>query len=332
MARRILFFLALSILQLFPLTALYAETPKETVVVAQFGKEKFLLYLPFYIAMEEGLFAKRGLEIDLRFAGNDDQIFATVISGSALFGVGDPVFAAIAKDRGGPGKIVAMMIIKLGLSGYTNKKEVPDIHEPTDLKGLRIASLPKPATTYTLLTEIIRKFDLAATGTTLVEAAIGGQLAVLEAGQADMAVDLEPTVSLVESKGYRVNALIDKFTDSQAITGLSTLETTIENRPDLVQKMVSALQEAMVLFYSDKNIAFRVSKRLFPTLDDQVINNALKRMVVSEMYPRSVVVGDSYWQRSLKTRLDSGELKKPQATSVTVDNSFAEKARKEFGL
>jgi ABC-type nitrate/sulfonate/bicarbonate transport system substrate-binding protein len=35
----------------------------DKVVIAQFGKEKFLLYLPLYVAMEEGLFLKRGLEV-----------------------------------------------------------------------------------------------------------------------------------------------------------------------------------------------------------------------------------------------------------------------------
>jgi ABC-type nitrate/sulfonate/bicarbonate transport system substrate-binding protein len=69
----------------------------EKVVIAQFGQAKFLLYLPLYIAMEEGLFAKRGMDVSLKFAGNDDQIFAAVLGGSADFGMGDPVFTAISK-------------------------------------------------------------------------------------------------------------------------------------------------------------------------------------------------------------------------------------------
>jgi len=208
---------------------------KERVVIAQYGKEKFLLYLPLYIAMEEGLFAKRGIEIDLRFAGNDDQIFATVISGSAQFGVGDPVFAAISREKGGPGKIVAMMVTRLGLSGYTNKASVPDIVNARDATGLRIGSLPAPSTMYTLLTEFVRNNKLQ--GTKITQAAIGAQLAALEAGTVDVAVDLEPSVSLAESKGYRVNFLFDRFTETQAITGISTLESTIQARPDLVQKI-----------------------------------------------------------------------------------------------
>jgi len=300
---------------------------KERVVIAQYGKEKFLLYLPLYIAMEEGLFAKRGIEIDLRFAGNDDQIFATVISGSAQFGVGDPVFAAISREKGGPGKIVAMMVTRLGLSGYTNKASVPDIVNARDATGLRIGSLPAPSTMYTLLTEFVRNNKLQ--GTKITQAAIGAQLAALEAGTVDVAVDLEPSVSLAESKGYRVNFLFDRFTETQAITGISTLESTIQARPDLVQKIVAGLQDGLNHLHSDVGVPLRVAKKLFPNLSDAVIQKAVGRMLDQSVYPRSVKVDNSYWQRTLKTRLESGELKRPQTIDVAVDNSFADEANRE---
>ncbi len=303
-----------------------AEDAREKVVIAQYGKEKFLLYLPLYVAMEEGIFAKNGLDIQLQFAGNDDQIFATVISGAATFGVGDPVFAAISREKGGPGRIVAMMVTRIGLSGYTNKASLPDVVEPKDAKGLRIGSLPAPSTTYTLLREFVRNNHLEATGTTVVQAAIGAQLAALEAGQVDVAVDLEPTVSIAESKGYRVNFPFDRFTEPQAITGISTLESTITSRPELVQKVVSSLQEALDLIHSNREVGERVSRKLFPTLSEKVVQSALNRMLSVGVYPKSVRIEDGYWQRTLKTRLDSGDLKRPQPTEYTVDNRFAEKA------
>ncbi len=301
----------------------------EKVVVAQFGKERFLLYLPLYIAMEEGLFAKRGLEIDLRFVGNDDQIFASVISGDALFGVGDPVFAAISREKGGPGKIVAMMVTRLGLSGYTNNAELPMINKPEDARGLRIGSFAAPSTIFTLLTQFIQKNDLAKTGARIVQASVGAQLAALEAGQVDIAVDLEPAVSIVESKGYRIIFHVERFTEPQAITGISTRESTIQNKPKTVQKLVSGLQEAIELLHSSKDLCAKVAKKLFPTLSEQVIENAVNRMLAAGVFPRSVRVENDYWQRTLTTRLDSGELEKPQTTEFTVDNQFAEIALKE---
>ena len=88
-----------------------AET-LEKVTLAQFGQSKFLLYLPLYIAQEEGFFAQQGLDVDLKFAGNDDQVFAAVMSGSVNYGMGDPVFTAIAAEKGGAAKTVAMLITR----------------------------------------------------------------------------------------------------------------------------------------------------------------------------------------------------------------------------
>jgi NitT/TauT family transport system substrate-binding protein len=302
-----------------------AQSQHEKVTIAQFGKERFLLYLPLYIAMEEGLFANNGLDVDLKFAGNDDQIFAAVISGQADFGMGDPVFTAISHDKGGPGKVVAMMLTKLGLSGVTNESKIHTIKTPQDLEGLRVSSFAEPSTTYTLLSEIRKKDHV---NLQVVQAPFGGQIALLEAEKVDIATDIEPSISIAEDKGYRVVFDLSALSDPQAITGITTTEDTIKNRPQTVQKVVNALQEAVNLMYKNPQVAYEVGKKIYPNLSDKVIHAAVDRMLHENMYPHSIAVTDDLWQRTLKTRLDSGDLKKPQTTDVAVDNSFALLAQK----
>lgn len=328
MSKLIKFILALLVvLSIHSPTMAEEKQPLTKVTFAQFGKEKFLLYLPLYIAMEEGIFKQNGLDVSLKFAGNDDQIFATVIGGSADFGVGDPVFAAIAKEKGGPGKIVALMITRLGLSGYTNNPNVPMIATPQDLNGLRLSSFPSPSTTYTLLAKMIADNKL---DTKIVQAAFGAQLATLEAGKVDIAVDLEPTVSIAEDKGYRVVFEAEPYMEEQAITGISTSEKTIEDHPQTVQAVTDSLQQSINLMYSKPDIAIKVGTKIFPNLKPAVIEAAVERMTKKGVYSKSVVVSDGLWQNSLKTRLSSGELKKPQKTEVAVDNSFAAISAKKF--
>ncbi|MEJ0062247.1 MAG: ABC transporter substrate-binding protein [Alphaproteobacteria bacterium] len=324
-ALRQLVFLLIIILPLSLPPAHAADAPLEKITVAQFGKEKFLLYMPLYVAMEEGIFAKNGLDVDLKFAGNDDQIFAAVIGGSAQFGMGDPVFTAISHDKGGPGKVVAMMITKLPLGGVTNKDKVPRIDKPEDLGGLRVSSFPEPSTTYTILTELKRTHNL---DLSIVQAPFGGQIPLLETDKVDIAFDIEPTVSVTEDKGYRVVANLADWADPQAITGVTTTEDYIKSHPETVQKVVASLQQAVDLIYSSPQTSYDVGKKLYPNLSEKVIKAAVDRMLAMDIYPRSVSVAGDLWQRSLKTRLDSGELKKPQATEVAVDNSFALKAQK----
>jgi len=312
---------------LFAPCAFAQSAAPEKITIAQFGKERFLLYLPLYVAMEEGLFKKRGLDVDLKFAGNDDQIFAAVVSGAAQFGMGDPVFTAISHDKGGPGKVVAMMLTKLDLAGVTNEDKIHEIKTPQELDSLRISSFPEPSTTYTYLNQLKHK---ECPNLTIVQAPVGGQMSLLEAGKVDIALDLEPTISIYEDKGYRIVVDITPWTDPQAVTGITTTEEEIRNHPQTAQKVVDALQEAVNLLYGDPAVGFQVGKKLYPQLSDKVVHSAVNRMLGAKMYPRSIVVADDLWQRTIKTRLDSGELKKPQATSVAVDNEFALQAQKDL--
>lgn len=312
--------------------ALFHSSPalaQERVKLAQFGKEKFLLYLPLYLGMEAGYFAQEGIDIDLVFAGNDDQIFAAVASGSVSFGMGDPIFTAIAQEKGFPAKTVAMMISKLGNTGFTNNPEIPLVERPEDLAGLRIGSFPSPSTTYVQLEEIVDEIPETLPKAKIVQAPPGAQLALLEAGAVDIAVDLEPAVSRLANEGYRIVFNLDEFTEPLVITGLMTREEVIEKRPDLVAGMVRALQKSLDTIHNDPEETARIALEIFPDIGTDVVRAALSRMLAKNVYPRSVVIQDLDWQRSLQIRLERGDLKRPQATEIAVDNRFAIEAAGE---
>src|SRR5438270_393633 len=58
------------------------QTGLETVKIAQWGQERYLIYLPMYVAIEKGYFKDAGLDVTLTFTGNDDQTFAAALSRS----------------------------------------------------------------------------------------------------------------------------------------------------------------------------------------------------------------------------------------------------------
>lgn len=311
------------------LSTLTACNEKETekITLAHFGQAKFLLYLPLYVAMEDGHFAEQGIDVDIKFAGNDNNSFSALLSGEADFSIGDPVFAAIAREKGSEGKVVAMLITSLGLGGVTNNPDIPEITDVKQLDGLRVSSFAEPSTTFTLLNEIKREHNLS--GMKIVQAPFGAQIATVASGRADIATDIEPSVSIAESEGYRRVLSLGDFTDRQAITGITTLDSTIENNPEMVQGFVTALQNAVTKMYENPQISYEVAEKLYPDLSPEVVKKAVDVMLAEKLYPESVKVDDALWRRTLKTRLDSGELQETQETSVSVDNSFAENALKD---
>lgn len=302
------------------------DDSKPTVVtVAQWGQEKYLIYLPFYLAQERGFFKEQGIDVKVKYSGNDDQVFATVLKGEALLGIGDPIFTAIARENGAKGKVVASIVDGVSIWGVT-KKDVPFIQSPEDLKGLKLGTFPAPSTVYTLMQNTINDNKLE--DTKIVQAPIGSQIALLENGNVDIAMELEPGASLAESQGYKIVYSAAQFYGPFAFTGVTTTEENIANNRETIQKFVNALQQALVFARNSPLETIATAQALFPSLDKEVVANAVNRMVKDKTIPVTSAMSDASWQNAMKIRNQMGDIKVIKPTEDAVDNSFAQNAIK----
>lgn len=300
----------------------------QKVTITQYGQGKIFLYLPLYIAMEEGYFAEQGLDVSLTFSGNDDQIAATVTGGHADFGVGDPIFSAVIQEKGGQLKTIATLVEKAPFIGYTNKDKISEISNLNKLNGLRVSSFPSPSTLYTNLTNLKNMNNL---NIIINPVAFGSQMAALEADEVDIAMDLDPNVAVAEAQGYKAVISLGNFLPPQAITGITVREDFIKEHTEIVQKVLNALQKAVTTFYKDKNIGIKVAEKVFSDIDVQSLTRAVERSHKNKIYPKSITIKEDIWQQGIKERLNIGDLKKPQPTEVATDNTFAKKAFEKYG-
>ena len=298
-------------------------TDSNNVVITQYGQGNVFLYLPLYIAQEEGIFKKNGLDVQITYSGNDDQIAATVAGGYADFGVGDPIFSAIIQERGGNLKTIATLVEKPPFIGYVKDKKISQINQLNQLTGLRVSSFPAPSTLYTNLTNLKNNNQLSMV---IKPITFGAQMAALENGEVDMAMDLDPTVAVAESHGYQAVISLANFLPKQAITGITTREDVIQNKPEIAQKVIDSLQEAITLFYANKEVGLRVAKKTFPEIDSESLKRAVDRSFTNKIYPVSMEIQEETWQQGIQERIQAGDLKHPQATGVATDNTFAKKA------
>lgn len=299
-------------------------TSDASVVVAHWGSERILIYAPLYVALDGGFFAKEGLDVTISYSGNDDQVFATVASGAAQFGVGDPAFTAISRERGGRGKIVAALVTAVTNWGVTKEPTIPDIVEPSLLQGLRVTSFPPPSTTFTILSELKKTNNLDSFK--IVPTPFGGELAALENGAADIGILLEPQTSLAQKQGYRVVWALARQYGPFLLTGVSTTDTTIQNRPEMVQKFVNGLQSAIELIRADPEKAIGILQASFPNVSSDVMRDSVLRLLSDGAIPNSAVVDENAWRKVLEPRVAVGDLMSLEGASAALDNSFAETA------
>lgn len=311
-------------ISLFSCNSSKSNRTLEKVKVAQFGE--VFIYMPVYLADIKGFFKEEGLEIELTSTGGDDKTFAALISGSATFGIADPTFAAIATEKGQGGKVIASVVNGVPFWGVAKKDgKVPLIEKPEQLKGFKVATFPSPSTAFTLQTKM---FQMAGLEPNIRQAAFGSLLSLLQNGDVDIALELEPNVSsAIKNNNLKVVYSLSKVYGDFAITGVTVLETTIANKPKLIQRFVNALQKAETFAHIYPDSAVYYATKKFPDLDKEIIKQAMFRIIETNTLPKSVVISDEAWEKAIQLRKEIGDIHSIETARNVLNMNFSKQVK-----
>lgn len=314
------------------LVIIYASRPKPgpppeertRVTVAQAAKT--LLYLPLYVAQDQGFFNQERLDVEITTAGGDSQAFATLASNQAQFAQGDPAFVAISHERGGPGIVIASVLDRVAFWGVTFDKNLLPFNDPKGFRGLTVVTFPEPNTAYVVQKSLLARAGLKlGTDSKITQAAFGTELGPLQAGQAQISVSIEPTVSNAVAQGARV---VYSYPDSWGpflLTGLMTTEDFAAKNPAAVQGIVNSYERALRLIREKPDVAVAVGRKYFPEVSEPVIKAAVERLTSQKVFPEHAAVDLQSWRAALQLRVGVGDLKSAEHDSL-VNNSYGSSA------
>lgn len=305
-------------------TALPSTAAEKAVIYQAFQS---IQYLPLYVAMDEGLFTKRGLEVQKVTAGGGAQGVAAVIGGHADFSLQDPMTAVLANLKGAALVNVAMVVS--GVPVWVVAPNDAPIKSVTDLKDQTVSTAIPPTTSTYLLQNLLKDRGLTSS-VKLNTVAIGTEISPVAAGRAQAAALYQPQVEQALSNGYKiVHDFAKQYDGVYAFSTIDTLKSTIEKRPQMVQSFVSAIADAEKLMQAKPDIAYKVAIAEFPQLEQSVVRAAVKRMLDQKIYPATPSISKEAFQAGLDLQVSIGNIKAGQVTyDSAVDNSFAEKASK----
>ncbi len=294
----------------------------EPVTIAQYGH--VFLYMPLYVAIRKGFFKSNGLDVTLVSTGGDEKTFTAVATGNAQFGVSDPTFVAIAREHGQKGKVVAAVVRGVPFWVVTLKKDIGEFSKPEEFNNYRCAAYTAPSTCYAVMKKILA--DGKADKAQIVQGAFGTLPALLKSDQADMAIEIEPTVSIVVGQGGHVVYSPKDLLGDFAFTGLEVSQKYAQEHPDQIKSCVEALREAMEYIHNDFDGALEVAKQEFPDVKPEVVKDALARLRDSGTIPNSPVLPEQAWNNAIALRKDLGDLKSEGSYGENVDMSFVDAA------
>ncbi len=132
-----------------------AQTSSASATKITVGGTPSLLYLPFYVALDLGLFAKEGLDVQLVTMPN---AIPAVLSGEVQFSLSGSDAAVISAARGRPTPAVVMFQQRSSLSLVAGMQvKLPDAKFPENvraLKGKTVALNRRGATSENLMKQI----------------------------------------------------------------------------------------------------------------------------------------------------------------------------------
>jgi len=227
-------------------------------------------YAPLWIAVEEHLGAKHGLDLKAIYAGRirPQQLLATgevpIVLATATGTITSHIVGV--KDQ----VLVATITNKVTTSLFSK----PEIKAVEELKGKVIATGRPGAFLDAMVRYVLRsKFNLVPDKE--VKFLPSGEPALsfqaLERGVVDGAAMSSPYMFIARKAGMRELANFDKLGVEYPYTSIVVLRQTAAKNPELVERFVKSIVEGIHVFKTNKPRTLAILKRYMKGADDEIL-------------------------------------------------------------
>jgi NitT/TauT family transport system substrate-binding protein len=281
-----------------------------------------MLYLPLYVAIDEGFFKQQGLDVSKETAGSPTAALSAVLSGSAQFSIHGPEWTAIAASKGAKVGIISNVVN--GAAVYI--ATTPDF--PYDgvksLKGQKVVTGLMPTTSTSLFIKLLKENGMDANkDVDMIQVQTGSEAGPFLGGQAKVAVLYEPGLDQVAARGMKV---VLGFPKQYGAYAFSSVTAPSDVDPDAAQRMVNGMELALRFMHENHAQTLAIARKEFPTLDPQVVQNAVERMLKDDVYPKSVETTEAAFKTGMETQIALGNLKAQPDYASFVVPAYVKKA------
>jgi NitT/TauT family transport system substrate-binding protein len=224
-----------------------------------------------YVAQEEGLFRKNGLEVELIHIPSSSRAIQAILAGEIALSYMDGLNAAQASLKGANVALVA---------GATNRfvfslMGKPELKRVVELRGKKIGITRVGSSTHTAALYALGQAGLKPADyqiLPLVE--VPNIFTALVAGQIDAGVVSPPTNSRARKAGMNELMNLAKEGPEYASVALGTTRTYIRDNEEILRRVVRSYAEAVQLFKANKQVGIRVLAKYTNVKDQDILEDA----------------------------------------------------------
>ncbi len=270
--------------------------------------------LPTWVAYEQGLFTKNGLDVTMDYIATSPLLTAAMLSGEVQIAEAAEEVVITSGLEGSDLVIVASGGERLLFSLYTKS----DLGKVEDLKGKKIGVTRRGSSTDFAARFLINKIGMKPDQDVAL-IAIGGVPEILTAllgGAIDGGVVSPPTTIKAKQAGFKelvdISSLDLPFYQAPVVARKSW----VKDNPETLRKFMKAYVEAVAVIKKDKASAKQAIGKYTQTTDDAVLEesyNAFVKILPPVPYPRV---------DAIKVGMDQVALTNPKAKDADPNQFF----------
>ena len=290
-----------------------------------------IFYAPQYVAIEEGYFAEKGLDLTLVTGFGADKTMTAVISGEADIGFMGAEASVYAYQEGATDPVVNFAQLTQRAGNFlVAREEMPDF-KWEDLKGEKVLGGRKGGMPEMVFEYILKKNGMDPQKDLIIDQSIDfGSTAAAFTGDDSAAytVEFEPSATILEKEGAGyVVASLGEASGYVPYTSYSAKASYMKENPEIIQKFTDALQKGMdyVQSHTPEEIAEVIAPQ-FKETDLETITAIVKRYYDQDTWKENLIFEKDSFELLQDILEDAGELTDRKAYENLVQTEYAQKA------
>jgi len=250
-----------------------------------FAQEKFnfaLNWFPvgdhaaYWVALEKGYFADRGLEVTLENSKGSGDSIAKVDTGAADAGLADSAVVVASRARGTTVKVVGMVFDKTPLNVFSSAEK--PINTPKDMEGKTVGAPPGDSQRQ-MWPAFAKAAGVDESKVTWVNIEPAAKIAALAEKRVDAVADYTTGLPLYEKPMGEGKVVMMPWADhgfDMYSMSIMASQKTMTERPEVLKKFLEAAYMGWRDVMADPEGSLAIFKKRVPEIDEALIGANMK--------------------------------------------------------
>ena len=290
-------------------------------------------YAPVYLAIDQGLYKSRGLDVSVVTTTNGAHVTA-LVSGQVWGNIGGPESDAMANvGKADPLITICNLVNRANVYIVARKGTGPKSSSDADiaafLKGKRFALSRYGGTPdllgrwLTIKVGLDPKKDIVA----INQADSAAIVPMMKNGAIDLGVNQEPFITAGIEQGLWDEPFFGfPSLGDYAYSVVSVRQSTITREPQVVQAFVDATVQALGIVSKDRSAVEAMTHKEFPTLPASGVKATLDRAYADHLWSSDGIVSEQAYNLDMDVVYKTGTFTKRTPYASVVDMQFVRKA------